>query len=211
MTVAQYGTGTEFDLYKAQSPRRAPKSSVYYRHACRPVDEWTAAKVVTTNWQRGNGEQRGSVRGSGTPEGAGTILPQDTQMPPRSTWGHALAMAYRNTCSHAMTWCPDVAPATDEDGTCKDEARCVPEGARFQLDPLLDCGTWPSLHHVWQRQLCRTLQVYGGIIVNTNESGPVVVDQWRGSLRGYTWPWMGGGEQGLPNDLLPHFRVLAWR
>jgi O-antigen/teichoic acid export membrane protein len=211
MTVAQYGTGTEYDLYKAQAPNRLAKSSVYYSHPCATADEWTAAKVVTTNWQTGNGELPGSTRGSGTPEGAGTILPRDTQMAPGATWDHALGAAYRYTCSHTERWCPIVAPATDEDGTCTDQAICLPEGARLQLDPSINCGTWPSLGYAWQRQMCRTLQVYGAIIIDTNQGGPTFADQWRGSLPDYRWPWLGQGGLNLPRSLLAHFRVLAWR
>jgi hypothetical protein len=211
MAIAQYGTGTEFDFYKAQSPELPPKSSVYYARPCPTVNEWTAAVVVTTNWETGSGSLPSSTRGSGTTEGAGTILPRDTQMPPGATWDHALGMSYKNTCTHAMRWCPIVAPATQEDGTCTDRSRCVPEGARFQLDPSLDCNTWPSLKYVWQRQMCRTLQVYGGIVVDTNDAGPTFADQWHGSLIGYSWPWLKQGDLNLPHDLLSHFRVLAWQ
>jgi hypothetical protein len=201
--------GTEYDFYDAQYPGGSPKSSRYYRTPCSRVNEWTAAKVVTTNWIHGDGELRGSVRGSGTPEGAGTILPRDTQEPPNANWGHALAISYRNTCSHAMRWCPYVAPATDEDGTGSNEAEDVPEGARFQLDPSIDCGTWPSLRYVWQRQMCRTLQVYGAIIVDTNHGGMGIYVQWIGSTGGYRYPWQ-PRYPGFPNELLTHFRVLAW-
>ncbi|HUA49265.1 MAG TPA: hypothetical protein VMA77_28775 [Solirubrobacteraceae bacterium] len=211
MIVAQYGTGTEYDFYKAQSPERPPKSSVYYPRPCSTVDEWTAAKVVTTNWLTGSGELLGSPRGSGTAEGSGVILPRDTEMPAGATWDHALAMAYRNTCSDKLRWCPLVAPATQEDGTCTDRARCLPEGARIQLDPSIDCDTWPSLRYTWERQMCRTLQVYGGIIIDTNDGGPTMADQWHGSLIGYSWPWLREGQLNLPHDLLSHFRVLAWR
>ena len=210
MAIAQYGTGTEFDFYKAQTPGGPPKSSVYYSKPCPTVNEWTAAKMVTTNWQTGSGELLGATRGSGTPEGAGTILPRDTLMPPGATWDHALGMAYKNTCTDGMSWCPIVAPATQEDGTCTDRSQCVPEGARFQLDPTLNCNTWPSLTYTWQRQMCRTLQVYGGIVIDTNDGGPTFANQWHGSLIGYVWPWLREKQLNLPHDLLSHFRVLAW-
>jgi hypothetical protein len=206
MAILQEGTGIEYDFYKAQLPNQPSK------YACGTVTTWTAGKVVTTNWLTGSGSLRGSVRGSGTPEGAGTIRPRDVQMPAGSTWEHALAISYRNTCSRAMAWCPYVAPATDEDGTCTDRTSCVPEGARFQLDPSIDCNTWPSLQYEWQKQMCRTFQVYGGIIVDTYRAGSTIYDQWHGSLGSYVWPWLAPGTTttGLPNDLLSHFRVLAW-
>ena len=202
--------GTEHDFYDAQYPNGPPKSSRYYRRPCPKANEWTAAKVVTTSWISGSGELRGSVRGSGTPEGAGTILPRDTQQPVGANWGHALAISYRNTCSHALRWCPHVPPATQGDGTGTSRAIDVPEGARFQLDPSIDCDTWPSLRYVWQRQMCRTLQVYGAIIVDTTAGAMGIYVQWIGSTGSYRYPWV-PTYPGFPNDLLSHFRVLAWR
>jgi O-antigen/teichoic acid export membrane protein len=210
MAVAQYGTGTEFDFYKAQSPGKPPKSSVYYSRPCPTVDEWTAAKMVTTNWQRGSGELLGSPRGAGVPEGAGDILPRDTQMPADGTWDHALAFSYRYTCSDSERWCPIVAPATQEDGSCTDQSICLPEGARLQLDPTIDCRTWPGLRYAWEQQMCRTLQTYGAIAVDTNDAGPTFANQSYVSLKGYVWPWLGEGDLNLPRSLLAHFRVLAW-
>ena len=205
MAIVQADTGVEYDFWKAQAPNQPSK------YGCGTATTWTAGHVLTTSWQTGSGSLP-SARGSGTPEGSGTVRPRDTQMGPGSTWEHALALSYRNTCSHTMPWCPYVAPATGEDGTCTDQTKCLPEGARIQLDPSIDCATWPSLQYEWQRQLCRTFQVYGGIIADTNGGGPTIYDQWRGSLGTYTWPWLTTGTTttGLPNDLLSHFRVLAW-
>jgi len=206
MAIMQASSGVEYDFFRAQVPGQQSKDG------CGTARTWTAAKIVTTDWRSGNGSLRGSVRGSGTPEGAGTIRPRDTQLPHFMTWHHALALSYRNTCLHSMSWCPYVAPATSEDGTCTNQAICVPEGARFQLDPSVNCATWPTLRYLWQKQMCRTFQVYGGIIVDTNGRGPTIYDQWSGSLGDYTWPWLQAGitTTGLPNDLLSHFRVLAW-
>jgi hypothetical protein len=53
--------------------------------------------------------------------------------------------------------------------------------------------------------------VYGVIVVDTNTGGIGIYDQWHGSLGAYTWPWFHTGDSGLPNNLLSHFRVLAWR
>jgi hypothetical protein len=206
MAIMQANTGVEYDFFRAQSPGQPSKEG------CGTASTWTAAKVVRTDWRSGDGSLPDSVRGSGTPEGAGIVRPRDTQIPYFTTWHHALALSYRNTCSHSMSWCPYVAPATREDGTCTSRSICVPEGARFQLDPSIDCATWPSLRYLWQKQMCRTFQVYGGIIVDTNGRGPTIYDQWDGSLGAYTWPWLKVGvtTSGLPNDLLSHFRVLAW-
>ena len=92
-----------------------------------------------------------------------------------------------------------------EDGTCTDRSRCIPEGARLQLDPWINCSTWQLLTYEWQRQMCRTLQVYGGIIIDTNDAGPTIANQWHGSLIGYTWPWLRDGQLNLPRKVLSAF------
>jgi hypothetical protein len=208
MVIIQSDSGVEYDFFKAQSPGQTPKSG----GSCATANEWTTEEVQTTNWQTGNGLEPG-FGGWGFAEGAGVILPRDSQQPAGSTWDHAVALSYRNTCSKTLSWCPIVPPGTSEDGTCTIQSQCVPEGARFQLDPSIDCSTWPSLQYEWQRQMCRTFQAYGGIVVDTNGAGDgiTIYDQWRGSLGSYTWPWLQTGNIiGLPSDLLPHFRVLTW-
>ena len=53
---------------------------------------------------------------------------------------NAIAFAYPGnlTAQH-------VYPATGTDGQCSDASKCPPMGARFQLDPSVDCATWPRL------------------------------------------------------------------
>ena len=118
-----------------------------------------------------------------------------------ATWDHALAFSYAGELdevrfsSISLTSVPpliahlitlrapiflgvqDVYPAKDNDGVCNDTSKCVPAGGRFQLDPSYPCSTTTALSLEWQRQMCRTLQVYGMIIIDK----PCV------------WPCMGGG------------------
>jgi hypothetical protein len=190
MAIMHLTTGAEWNFYKA---------------ARNPDGTWRAALVKKTSW-KGTGSTPGTVRASGTNEGAGLTRPRDTRRPVGSTWDHALAFSYEGTLAGKYT-----APALRSDGTCTDTSKCVPMGTRFQLDPRIRCRRWPTLVYEWQRQVCRTLQRYGMFVVDTTHSGPTLIEQHRYSIGSYRYPWEGKpGAWGLmPMDLLRHFRVLA--
>jgi hypothetical protein len=190
MLIAHKNSGAEWDFYKAIK---------------KPDGEWQAALVKKTSWM-GSGSARGDVRASQTSEGAGLTRPRDTRRPAGSTWDHALAFTYAGTLAGKY-----VRPARATDGTCTDTNKCVPMGSRFQLDPKLNCNTWRSLRYEWRRQVCRTLQKYGMIVVASTEGGPTLFEQHRKSVGSYKYPWEDKpGDWGLmPADLLAHFRVLA--
>jgi len=118
-------------------------------------------------------------------------------MPAGSTWDHALAMSYPHTRNTF------VAPATSTDGPFSDAAS-IPMGSRIQLDPSFDVNG--SGLPEWQKQLCRTLQVYGVIVVDT---GSALLNEGLASVRasGYTWPWEPGWAV-LPPSVVSHLRVL---
>jgi hypothetical protein len=102
-------------------------------------------------------------------------------------------------------------PAQSCDGT-HTGTTAIPEGARIQLDPSVNCSTWASLGgREWQRQLCRTLQKFGMIVIDT---GGALINEYSGSYdvhpAGYQWPWEADRWPNLPADLLPHLRVLDW-
>jgi len=88
-------------------------------------------------------------------------------------------------------------------------------GARVQIDPNVNCNTWSSIQSFgeWMKQECRTLQTYGGIIVDTGEG---VVSQYYLSTAGYQFPWNSvygtslSNTIGLPTDLMQRFRVIDW-
>ncbi len=217
--------GTEYDFYQAQSPNQTPKS--HYAgdgSGCPAVGAWTAAEMTTGNWKTGSGSG-GGVRGSETPEGAGLITQRDLEMPAGSTWPHALAVTYGPTCKKTLSWCGVVLPATQNAGSCEVQSRCLPEGARLQLEPTINCNTWPSIKYEWQRQWCRTWETYGVIIVDTKGTGLTggATQYTQNPLswsKGFKPPWDSDTEippdaEGervgvMPNDLLSHFRVLAW-
>lgn len=194
MVVANRDTGEEWDLFKVTPPSTTPLSS---GPVCPATANW-AATVVGYNSPGWTGTGTGSAyRGSGTLAGAGTIRPRDTKMPAGSTWDHAIAVAYPHTRN---TY---VAPAKSSDGQYSDSAS-IPMGTRIQLDPTFNVET--SGLPEWQKQICRTLQTYGMIVV---DSGSAFINEGLASVRasGYTWPWEPGWAY-LPSSVLTHLRVL---
>jgi hypothetical protein len=198
MTVMDADTGTEWDFFKMTPPGVTPLSS---GPVCPATDTWAATVIgrAKPGWT-GSGTSRGSPRGSGTLYGSGLIRPRDTSRRAGSTWEHAVALAYPGTLAGVV-----VPPASRTDGRCAEPDACIPEGARLQLDPSIDCGTHPTLSAEWQRQLCRTLQRYGMIIV---DSGSALLAQHPVSIGKYEYPWSRGGS--LPADLATRLRVIDW-
>jgi hypothetical protein len=195
MAIAQGDTGEEWDLFKVTPPLVTPRSS---GPVCAATANW-AATAVAYNSPGWTGSGTGSAtRGSGTLAGAGDIRPRDTKMPAGSTWDHAIAVAYPHTRN---TY---VAPARSTDGPYSDAAS-IPMGSRIQLDPSFNVET--SGLPEWQKQLCRTAQRYGFIVVDT---GAAVLNEGLASVRaaGYTWPWESTGWANLPASVLSHMRVL---
>jgi hypothetical protein len=205
--VLESDTGVEWDFFKMTSPGVKPLSS---GPDCPATSSW-AATVVQRHDPGWTSDGLGrSVRASSTFEGAGTIRPRDTDSPPGSTWDHALALAYPLTSDGGVHPCM-VWPAARCDGE-HSGISAIPEGARIQLDPKINCSTWPSMGaREWQRQLCRTLQKYGMIVIDT---GGALINEYAGSYdmhpAGYHWPWEADGVANLPADLVPHLRVLDW-
>jgi hypothetical protein len=199
MVVMESQTGVEWDFYKITRPGVPPKSS---GPECDATSNWAATVEYRYNpgWTAGLGAG-GGTRGSGTWLGSGIIRPRDTRMAAGSTWDHALAFAYPGTLG-TYVW-----PATSVSGSCDDGNSCVPAGARIQMDPTIDCTTWPSLVGEWQRQLCRTLQRFGMIVVDTG--GGLATEQIA-SVRPYVYPWESARRWGLPSDITAYLRVIDW-
>jgi hypothetical protein len=190
-------TGVEWDFFKVTPPGATPLSS---GPVCAATQNWAATVVARASWI-GSGTMPGAPRGSGTLLGSGMIRPRDTKAPIGATWDHAVALAFPGTLAGVFAW-----PAVGTDGSCADSNQCIPMGARLQLDPSVQCATWPTLTAEWQRQLCRTLEKYGMIIV---DSGSALVVQNPVSIGSYVYPWAPTWRT-LPPDLATHLRVVDW-
>lgn len=199
MIVMERDTGAEWNFFKLTKPGVMPLSS---GPVCEPTNTWAATVVAraTPGWT-GSGSFRRAPRGSGTLYGGGLIRPRDTKKPASSSWDHAVALAYPGTLARTY-----VRPASRTDGRCNDASACIPQGARLQLDPAINCRTWATFTAGWQHQLCRTLQKYGMIIV---DSGSALLAEHPASLGSYTFPWA-HPPVGLPADLANHLRVIDW-
>jgi hypothetical protein len=211
MTVLRADTGDEWDFYKVTPPGVTPVNSSGPQN-CPADGNWQATAVFRHSPGWTSDGVGASSRASGTFSGAGTIRPRDTKLPPGSTWDHALAFAYMGATS------AHVAPAIGSDGSCGNSAACVPMGARLQLDPSIDCATWPSITAEWMRQECRTLQKYGAIVIDSGNgfvaegiaSAQSSNPSADGGGSGYRYPWNLGGGTHLPPDLASHLRVIDW-
>jgi hypothetical protein len=204
--------GTEWDMFKVTPPSMTPLSS---GPVCAATSNWAATVIgvrgPSTGWQS-NADTGPSYRGSNTAAGAGTIRQRDLATPNGAAWDHALALAYPTTASGATAGHPKyVYPATGGDGTTSGTG-AMPEGARIQLDPSINCNTWPSLASApaWKKSECKTLQIYGAIVVDTG-AGLYMEwykdhgTDWATGLNGFSW-----ADTYLPQDLYGHFRVIDW-
>jgi hypothetical protein len=210
MTVMQADTGEEWDFFKVTPPGVSPVS---YNN-CPANSLWQAIIAAHHNpgWT-GMGSAT-STRASGTLLGTGTIRPRDWQMPTGSTWDHALGFAYEGTTAGY------VYPAISGSGAaCRNTSSCIPMGARFQLDPSVNCSTWPSLQSEFVRQMCRTLQKYGmiavdsgsGLVAENSVSAQSTIASADGPHTGQTAPWnIYPYIQYLPQDLVAKLRVIDW-
>jgi hypothetical protein len=211
--------GNEYDFYEMTAPGVTPLPYPG-QPDCPANSNWQTRQVHVHPWN-GSGWSAG-WGGAGAGEGAG-VRYLDMRVAPGSTWNHALHIALDNT-SNGSYWPRAVAPGSGGDGQCGgtwapvSSTGCIPEGARIQLDPSIDCSTWPSLVNAaeWKRVMCRTLQKYGAIV---SETGRGIETEWNkasdkgdcapascySGLLGLNW-----SSNELPYDLYSHFRVIDW-
>jgi hypothetical protein len=102
--------------------------------------------------------------GAGEQIGAGLILYSELES---GSINHALYLTSTDTCAG-----PNFrVPATKTDGHGSGDT-CWPEGARVQLNPDVNCDGL-SGSSAAEVMICKTLEVYGGYILDTGGSGPL--------------------------------------
>jgi len=224
MAVMQRRTGIEWNFYKVTTPSETPLSS---GPRCPKNGDWNATVVGKFDPASGAGGWRGlaneiccSASASRIYSAAGFVRPRDLRSK-APTWGHALSMTYGGILRGSFVY-----PAKSYAGFCTDANSCVPTGARFQLDPRFDCAHTRLLVHRWERQACRTMQVYGmivkdsmcvwpcrGIGYDTVNSYSVRLPLGRHVDGGgsYRFPFdSASGYREMAVEILRHFHVIDW-
>jgi hypothetical protein len=100
--------------------------------------------------------------GAGEQIGAGLILYSELES---GSINHALYLTSSDTCSAYR------APASKSDGHGSGSS-CWPEGARVQLNPSVNCSGLNGANAA-EVMICKTLEVYGGYILDSGGSGPL--------------------------------------
>ena len=126
------------------------------------VVDWSTRKVYefwqyrndrrTVSWGAVNsidGDGRTGAVGAGVSRLAGLIRPYEVRA---GVISHALVGPTGNSCTTFRY------PATKSDGWST-RSGCIPEGARVQLDPSVDCAGLAA--PAWEKMVCRAMQVYG--------------------------------------------------
>jgi hypothetical protein len=220
--------GDEWDFFDITPPYTTTfdyTNEAGFAH-CAPNGNWQtlAAVLISPGWT-GPGSVPFNWSDSNLPFGAGIIRQRDiVNTPVGGNWGHALIVDYSSNCSAGQVHPAFVYPATGSDGRATGSS-CAPMGSRWQLDPSINCDTWPSMlgQQEWLKQLCRTLQVYGAIAGHSaagQGNGDGFWTEWYGNLHGWKYPWQNQTDGSvanyyspslnLPPDLLSHFRVIDW-
>jgi hypothetical protein len=226
--VLMLPNGNEWDFFDIVPPGATTYNLVNEGGpaSCPANANWHAAAAFlhSPGWT-GSGSQPANWSDSNIPSGAGIIRQRDIRNTPTGgNWGHALMIDYSANCAAGQTHPRYVYPATGGDGRATGIS-CAPMGARWQLDPAINCDTWPSMagKAEWLKQMCRTLQVYGGITGHSatcQGCGDGIWTEWYGNLGSYKYPWQDqttgavpdwyNPNINLPGDLLSHFRVIDW-
>jgi hypothetical protein len=226
MVVMQRETGIEWSLYKVTAPEEDPMRASG-GELCPRNGDWNAAIVSRFDPATGGGGWMGLANElccSGAESRiyypAGMVRPRDTRLSGVQPWPHALDASYAAILG-SFAW-----PAKASSGVCADASKCVPMGARFQLDPSFDCAGTTLLVHEWERQACRTMQVYGMIVTDKpcmwpcRGMGYAVVNAYSVRLNlgryvdgggNYRFPFdSADGYRRMPVEILRRFHVIDW-
>jgi hypothetical protein len=225
MVVMQRGTGIEWSMYQITAPSETPLASSGGPRCPRNGD-WNATIVGKLDPASGAGGWQGlanEVCCSGSASHiyfpAGLVRPRDVRSK-APTWGHAMSISYGGVLNAF------VYPAKGPGVFCRDVSSCVPMGARFQLDPSFNCAGTRLLVYRWERQACRTMQVYGMIVKDTpciwpcrgigydtvnSYSVRLPIGRYVDGGGSYRFPFDSArGYRGMPVEILRHFHVIDW-
>jgi hypothetical protein len=225
MVVMQRATGIEWSMFKITAPSETPLASSGGPR-CPKNGDWNATIVSKFDPASGAGGWQGlanEVCCSGSASRiyypAGLVRPRDVRSK-APTWGHALGMAYGGVLNAF------VYPAKGRGVFCRDVSSCVPMGARFRLDPSFDCTRTRLLVYRWERQACRTMQVYGLIVKDTpciwpcrgitygtvnSYSVRLPIGRYVDGDGSYRFPFDSArGYREMPVEILRHFHVIDW-
>jgi len=226
MVVMQRGTGIEWSMFQATAPSETPLASPGGPR-CPKNGDWNATIIARFDPASGAGGWQGlanelccSGSASRIYYPAGLVRPRDVRSK-APTWGHALSMSYGGVLGRALVY-----PAKGHGGFCRDASSCVPIGARFRLDPSFDCAGTRLLVYRWERQACRTMQVYGLIVKDTPCIWPcraigydtvnaysvrLPIGRYVDGGGSYRFPFdSAAGYRGMPIEILRQFHVIDW-
>jgi hypothetical protein len=182
LAVIDRSTGCEYDLWRA---------------ARLPDGMWTAAWANGTDANdSGWFPDGGSATGSGATGAAGVIRPEELRA---GVIHHALAFAYPYTKAGGP-----VLPATESDGRST-VSGAIPEGAHLRLDPKFNLASLEL--KPYERIIATAMQTYGLFLVDSGGGVALVAQNPQSSTVPY--PWGDETYVYLPQQLLPHLRVLT--
>lgn len=168
-------------------------------------DFWQARKTASGGWETSWGTcasidggvsgPRGGGTGGGINGLAGVVRIHEIE---QGYIDHAISIATNNSCGpRNSTNFRFPATKTDGDSTRSD---CVPEGARLQLDPSINCDTLPQISRA-EVIVCKALQKYG--LYNRDNAGSPIAIPFEKPVNGRPNPYPAAG---LPWDYydMPH-------
>jgi hypothetical protein len=149
MVVIDWSTGRSYEFWQYRPRRRTASWG-----AVLPL---TGPGTGNGSWDPG---RYGAV-GSGISRLAGVVRVHEVR---RGRIPHALVGPTGFSCRSAMRY-----PAVKTDGWSTD-AGCIPEGARIQLDPRVNCVGLPRIRD-WEIPVCRALKIYGWYNIDNGNVG----------------------------------------
>lgn len=240
ISIVDSVTGTVTECWHCTPPGYTPRNSGF------PSNRWNCSSYRQWPGEQLNGLGYGAPHSSAPVYHPGTsasliqlacglLVPEDfADCFAGGDPGTVIPHALRTDCFCGSNGTPAshpkfVHPAYNADGT---HANGIPFGARVQLDPAIDVTAVASINakpEPWRSALikiCRTLQVYGVIPVDSMAGPGGDLDAGtRGSVKywnatqDYQWPWDAAGlpwsanpahSNGVPYDLMDNFRVIDW-